>query len=237
MQLILDHREGKLKELFQNQLDIKLEYRNLEYGDFCIFNNEEPFIIIERKTLDDLSSSIIDGRYKEQKQKMLSLVDRKNIYYIIEGTVKYTDSKKNIIGSIINTMIRDDIKIFFTKDINDTYQLLLNIIHRVTKEPEKYLNCESVELPVKKLGKVSTAGAGVGTAGLVYKNMLCQIPGISNKAADAIIEVYPTFNLFYSTLEKLEDSEKLKLLKEIKQDSNRKISSSALNNILVNLFE
>ena len=69
MQLILDHREGKLKELFQNNLDIKLDYQNLDYGDFCIFNNENPFIIIERKTLDDLSSSIIDGRYKEQKQK------------------------------------------------------------------------------------------------------------------------------------------------------------------------
>ena len=230
MQLILDHREGKLKELFQNNLEIKLDYRNLEYGDFCIFNNEDPFIIIERKTLDDLSSSIIDGRYKEQKQKMLSLVNRSNIYYIIEGSIKYTDSKKNIIGSVINTMIRDDIKIFFTKDITDTYHLLLNIISRITKEPEKYLNVEPAEIPVKKQSNSNS------NPNPTYKNMLCQIPGISNKAADAIIAVYPTFNLLYSTLEKLEDSEKLKLLKEIKQDSNRKISSSALNNILVNLF-
>jgi crossover junction endonuclease MUS81 len=230
MQLILDHREGKLKELFQNNLDIKLEYKNLDYGDFCIFNNEDPFIIIERKTLDDLSSSIIDGRYKEQKQKMLSLVNRSNIYYIIEGSIKYTDSKKNIIGSVINTMIRDDIKIFFTKDITDTYHLLLNIISRITKEPEKYLNVEPAEIPVKKQSNSNS------NPNPTYKNMLCQIPGISNKAADAIIAVYPTFNLLYSTLEKLEDSEKLKLLKEIKQDSNRKISSSALNNILVNLF-
>lgn len=227
MQLILDHREGKLKELFQNNLEIKLDYKNLEYGDFCIFNNIDPFVIIERKTLDDLSSSIIDGRYKEQKQKMLSLVNRSNIYYIIEGSIKYNDSKKNIIGSIINTMIRDDIKIFFTKDITDTYHLLLNIISRVTKEPEKYLSglAETVEIPVKKQSN-----------GGVYKNMLCQIPGISNKAADSIIAVYPTFNTLYSTLEKLEDSEKLKLLKEIKLDSSRKISSSALNNIIVNLF-
>lgn len=232
MQLILDHREGKLKELFQNNLDIKLDYQNLDYGDFCIFNNENPFIIIERKTLDDLSSSIIDGRYKEQKQKMLSLVNRSNIYYIIEGSIKYTDSKKNIIGSIINTMIRDDIKIFFTKDITDTYHLLLNIISRVTKEPEKYLNVEPAEIPVKK----QSNGGSSNTTYTTYKNMLCQIPGISNKAADAIIAVYPTFNLLYSTLEKLEDSEKLKLLKEIKLDSSRKISSSALNNILVNLF-
>ena len=154
---------------------------------------------------------------------------KKKIYYIIEGTIKYTDSKKNIIGSVINTMIRDDIKIFFTKDITDTYNLLLNIISRITKEPEKYLNVESAEIPVKKH---STGGS----SNSIYKNMLCQIPGISNKAADAIIAVYPTFNLLYSTLEKLEDSEKLKLLKEIKQDSSRKISGSALNNILVNLF-
>lgn len=230
MQLILDHREGKLKELFQNNLDIKLEYKNLDYGDFCIYNNEDPFIIIERKTLDDLSSSIIDGRYKEQKQKMLSLVNRSNIYYIIEGSIKYTDSKKNIIGSVINTMIRDDIKIFFTKDITDTYHLLLNIISRITKEPEKYLNVEPAEIPVKKQSNSNS------NSNPIYKNMICQIPGISNKAADAIIAVYPTFNLLYSTLEKLEDSEKLKLLKEIKLDSSRKISSSALNNILVNLF-
>lgn len=235
MQLILDHREGKLKELFQNNLEIKLDYKNLEYGDFCIFYNQNPFIIIERKTLEDLSSSIKDGRYKEQKQKMLSFVDRRNIYYIIEGDMKsYNESmnlninginKKNLIGSIINTMIRDDIKIFFTKDIADTYQLLLNIISRISKDPDKYFASATEEqIPVKKQSNST------------YKNMLCQIPGISNKAADAIIAIYPTFGILYITLEKLEDVEKLKLLKEIMLGSNRKISSSALKNILVNLF-
>ena len=41
-------------------------------------------VIIERKTVDDLASSIVDKRYKDQK-KRLAKCGVKNIYYLIEG--------------------------------------------------------------------------------------------------------------------------------------------------------
>lgn len=52
-------------------------------------NNPEPSIyvhdvIIERKTVDDLASSILDQRYKDQKNR-LAKCGLKNIYYLIEG--------------------------------------------------------------------------------------------------------------------------------------------------------
>jgi len=41
--------------------------------------------IIERKILNDLKSSIIDGRYKDQKSR-LKASSLKKIYYLIEGS-------------------------------------------------------------------------------------------------------------------------------------------------------
>lgn len=56
------------------RLSILFEVRRLKVGDFtwiarCRETNDELVMphIIERKRLDDLSTSIIDGRFHEQK--------------------------------------------------------------------------------------------------------------------------------------------------------------------------
>jgi len=42
--------------------------------------------IIERKIADDLASSITDGRYRDQKYRLLKTA-LKNIMYLVEGNV------------------------------------------------------------------------------------------------------------------------------------------------------
>jgi len=65
----LDHREGKLKEMFEEQ-KICLEYENLECGDFQILNEEgEIMFIFERKSIDDLLASIKDADTKIKKSR------------------------------------------------------------------------------------------------------------------------------------------------------------------------
>jgi len=49
--------------------DIKVIVECLPLGDFIINDGEKDIIIIERKTLNDLSSSIKDGRYEEQSYR------------------------------------------------------------------------------------------------------------------------------------------------------------------------
>ena len=84
--LIIDLREkGSNNEKFKDEIlnlindknNIKVEERNLSLGDFLWIykdsNDNEDYIIdylIERKTLNDLAISIIDGRYTEQKYRM-----------------------------------------------------------------------------------------------------------------------------------------------------------------------
>ena len=70
MQFIIDNREKELKDYFKNNDNIKFE--NLDIGDIVIKDNDKIIMMIERKTLEDLSASIKDGRYKEQKIRLKS---------------------------------------------------------------------------------------------------------------------------------------------------------------------
>ena len=69
MKLVIDVREKSLIAECFKLLD-KLEIKNLPLGDAIIQDDSgNDLIIIERKTLTDLASSIKDGRY-EVTQKL-----------------------------------------------------------------------------------------------------------------------------------------------------------------------
>ena len=88
--IIIDAREHKLYEdIIARDLDtyndkIEIIKENIELGDIHIIYND-IFFIFERKTTGDLQSSIQDGRYKEQKTRMLANYTQRQISYIIEG--------------------------------------------------------------------------------------------------------------------------------------------------------
>ena len=88
MKIIIDCRESKLIEACQSitKDDFEIITKNLELGDIIIQNDaEEDKIIIERKTISDLLSSITDGRYNEQSFRLNGLENENhNIVYLIE---------------------------------------------------------------------------------------------------------------------------------------------------------
>ena len=80
MELIIDNRERDLIKWFEDHNDkynenkIQFSKENLDLGDIIFKKNGKMVILIERKTFSDLSSSIKDGRYKEQKNRILNSV-------------------------------------------------------------------------------------------------------------------------------------------------------------------
>lgn len=57
----------------------------LTIGDFAFaYNGEVLDYVFERKKADDLSASIIDGRYKEQKMRLKNC-GAANVVYLYEG--------------------------------------------------------------------------------------------------------------------------------------------------------
>ena len=90
----VDVREQEMFKLIKYYLEISPSYKNitivsenLPLGDviICDENNVER-LIIERKSIRDLSSSIKDGRYEEQSYRLNgSPFSNHNIIYLIEG--------------------------------------------------------------------------------------------------------------------------------------------------------
>ena len=66
---------------------ITTRLKNLEQGDFIIRDQDENILlIIERKTISDLLSSVKDSRYSEQSERYSQLdIPSNKIIYLIEG--------------------------------------------------------------------------------------------------------------------------------------------------------
>ena len=75
MLIKIDSREDALKAECIIRMgpyrNIQIESESLHLGDAIIYDeNGEEKVIIERKTLNDLASSIKDGRYAEQSFRL-----------------------------------------------------------------------------------------------------------------------------------------------------------------------
>jgi ERCC4-type nuclease len=226
----VDHREQKLKEFFDSN-NIPCIYENLEFGDFQFIYQDQIIFLFERKTRDDLLASIKDGRYKNQKAKVLQSFPHTKLYYIIEGQTTFqtqtTVPNKIIQSAIINTMLRDKITCICTKTLNETYNLLMEMMSKVKEEPEKYVTQPQVEEQVV----VKTSSKDDKTK--VFKAMLCQIPGINDKTADVLVDKWKNINEMLKDVGSKENPESY--LNEIKVNG-RKISKKVVENILKNCF-
>ena len=81
MNLIIDIRESKLISLYENN-NINYEKKQLDLGDVQINNSNNTVIVFERKTLNDLLSSIVDGRYNEQSFRLDACPVHKPQYFL-----------------------------------------------------------------------------------------------------------------------------------------------------------
>ena len=138
IEIYLDKRERYLTPLLP---DAKLE--TLDLGDIQYRKNDEILLIIERKTLRDLSASIMDGRSREQKARLLNCgFPRDRVLYVIEGDLP-KDLSQNVgsvpgntlVGSMINTMFRDGLMIYRTSGTSETVSFI-NKVHSKLKSDE-----------------------------------------------------------------------------------------------------
>jgi crossover junction endonuclease MUS81 len=151
--LILDTREAKLIELIKSISGFKIPYtiENLQIGDIIIrhtiesnSNSSKTYnIILERKCMTDMIASIKDGRYKEQKIRLLSEVSKNTttiqsiICYLLEGSqneLHLPQDKTMLNGSIISSIFRDKIPILRTYTLQETVDIISRLHDRMLKD-------------------------------------------------------------------------------------------------------
>ena len=198
----LDNYKDKIQIISENLLlgDIHITYKTLNY-------------IFERKTLQDLQASIVDGRYKEQKARLLSNISQKYITYIIEGdnilsSNCFSKYKSMIQGAYLHTMFRDNIRILYTKNIVETTTLILLISTKILDKPDKFLyeeytadKCytDFVKLKKKKIDNIDLKTC--------FIMQLSQIPMISNVIAKNIYAKYKSMGNLVKSLAPFESAE------------------------------
>ena len=248
MELLIDNRESIKKYFLEKNLDY-VTYHNLDLGDYIFKYKDEVVAIIERKTIDDMANSIKDGRYREQKSRLLENYNKTKIIYLIEGdltkankSVNYNRvSKSTIYSSLINMYLRDHINVFHTNNETETVEFLDEFCKKIIKQGTTFLH--------KKNNKEDSLFHNLKSKkkhiepNMVYKLQLSSIPCISSKYADAIIKNYPTMIQLITSLKDMETKERIELIKNIKYSVNeskkRRLGTKVatnLNNYLFNVI-
>ena len=157
--LIIDVRENKLIDLIKTKSQFPIyQTASLPVGDIIIRHSERHSerhsagdityeIILERKCVTDMIASIKDGRYKEQKIRLLSeMVSSSNkvkIAYLLEGSIdefRAPPDKTILIGSVISSTFRDNIPILRTSSLQDTLDFIQRLHERLVKDYKDFFS-------------------------------------------------------------------------------------------------
>jgi len=145
--------------IFKN---IVIKSETLPIGDIIISDDKEDKLIIERKTVSDLLSSIKDGRYEEQSYRLNGLNHHNhNIVYLIEGDVNRvnrfkTDNKVEkltLYSAMFSLNYYKGFSVFRSFSLEETATIICNMSYKLNKDLTKkpyYQNIEDVQLITDK---------------------------------------------------------------------------------------
>ena len=176
--LVIDKRERALIKLFQPD---QVEVQTLDVGDvFCQYDDGASWIA-ERKTAEDLAASIKDGRWSEQKDRLLK--SGCTVVYIIEGDLRKAKFTYDaMVGVCVSTTLRDDVCLHRTSDISETKSV---IEHLATK-------FQSMVAPPKVLAGITCKRKKDSSAETIWVRQLMCVPMISESVATAIMKHFGT---------------------------------------------
>ena len=200
MNVILDSREITLEKIFENHYQKNFTYQNLQIGDIQIKNeNNDDISVFERKTINDLKSSLKDGRFSEQKARILSS-NFVHKCYIFEG--QCDEEFKSIFKQIIiRLQMKYNMLVFLTENIEDTYKLITTIVDKYEKDVTYYDCDKSQSASINYIDTVKLCKKENITPSLCFKLQLAQIPLISKTIANEIVTYYPTWKHLINVLE------------------------------------
>jgi len=206
---------------------------------------------MERKTIPDLLASIKDGRYEEQSHRLIysSGFQNHNIIYIIEGSLSniQLSDKKMVFSCITSLNYYKGFSVFRTNTVKETAELIYYMSEKINRNMKKGIQPFSQEKNMDneqneqigqnepKIDSYSNFVKKVKRDNITKDNigeiMLCQIPGISSKTANVILQ---KFGSIYNLMKEIETNsatcfENLYIENDGK---TRKISKACIANII-----
>jgi ERCC4-type nuclease len=224
--IYIDTRECKLRELLEKNGE-SFVTKALELGDILIEHPKRQ-ILIERKTITDFHASLIDGRYKNQKLRLLEWRVQeegcKNIIYLFEE--KSGDNKDRAYwGALVNMILRDNIGVIQCDGMMRTAQIIMDIKKKLDEDKFDELEGGSRNISLEGYAK-----GKYNTPKHCYLGQLSLIPGLSPSIAEKIAEKYPNMRA-------LLDKMNLKELANIRISEKRRLGDKLAEKIQSYIFQ
>lgn len=185
--VIVDYREkNSLIAAKLMKLGLDVEFQHLRVGDYIVKD-----VIIERKTVSDFVSSMINKRLLRQIE---SLKQYENRLLIIEGSENFLDEIENnfsihpnaIKGFLLSITLKHKTPIIFTRNPEDT----ASFIDLIARKKEKEISLNHSKKPLNKKEQMQF--------------ILEAFPGIGPKTAKKLLKEFKTLKkIFNSSLEEL----------------------------------
>lgn len=245
MRIEVDYREKsliKILEVLKTEYDfyhIEVKIENLPLGDIIIYDGSgRERLIIERKSLNDLSSSIKDGRYAEQSFRLDNYkLHNHNIIYLLEGKMALWEDKRKKMSSktLYTTMFSlhyyKGFTTIRTDDVSETAEYILRITDKMHREKKKESYYEKTE---EKMRNYSEVVSKVKKKNIKPENIgeiiLSQIPGVSTSTSMLLMK---EFGSLYNLLDALKkDGNCLDNLSyTLESGVKRRVSKTSIRNI------
>lgn len=247
--------DATLMEL--TQLGVLFEVRRLKIGDFmwiarCRKTQDELVIpyIIERKRMDDLSASITDGRFHEQKFR-LKQSGIENLMYIVENidrNSRFSIPLPSLLQASVNCLVQDGFTVKYTRNHKDSMSYLscvTKILIKIYKD-KKLVGCKKERLlqtnnldstirlmEFKEFNKASSKQRKFKVSEMFIRQLL-QLKGMSVDRATAIVERYPSPRILIAALENSANGEQL--LANIQVSDKRRQLGSSISKTVYQLY-
>ena len=120
----VDVRElgGEVVRRLASFVDVKISVSRLDVGDYIVSDE----IAIERKTVDDLASSLVDGRIFDQMKKLKSTYKRPIL--LIEGETPYRASKRGVkprsLMGLVARLVAGGLPVLWAKNPEESAEII-----------------------------------------------------------------------------------------------------------------
>ena len=190
---MLDDREHGLRELLH-----LWPVAHLAVGDIWIGEK----LIIERKSIADLEASILDGRYREQRSRLIAHATEKKAHpvYIIEGVFGNTQRLQTpaLIKHLTRLVLRYHIAVFQTASVKETAELCNIFADQIATDPTAFDQPAQMTY-IETRGNTRQGNTDDPKVFAASVLMCCR--GVSAAGAQAILLVFPTLSAVWGATE------------------------------------
>ncbi len=225
MSILVDYREADLMECFRHR-NIPFEQASLPVGDIWIGLSTIPVsgaeqqgqedekqsvggLVIERKRITDFEASFLDGRYREQRGRILSYCHTHHAQpiYLLEGgwnTLTGRITKKAMIKLLNRLTLHYQIPILHPSSTDETAEWIECLWEQWKQDPSSLKRTNELVKVSDGIHIQKKQNASDPRSFLI--SCLAQCPGVSVKMAESLSSVYPNLTQIMALTQKeLED--------------------------------